>query len=230
MLRIVQVGNSIPYSWPVDPSAEFEPGQIAQLTAQGNQIMITVSNGTAPIGIIDDIKTKAFTATSWDETIIVSAQGVLNSAGKYVTPIEIKYELKNPNIIASSFISMPVDVQLKARNGVICFPAGTELNFDLTGIGTPNAIKTIVRYSYQVPNIVGDDSTQGSGRVTVWFQRIIFQTDKFETNAQYPLNANLFVSEVGLLTTRQPSSTHPAIAIVIAPPSPLYGFLEALWL
>lgn len=230
MLRIVQAGNSLPFSWPVDPSAEFEPGMLAQLTVIGNQVMATVSNGSAPIGIIDDIKTKAFTATSWDETITVPATGVPGPNNTLITPADIKVELNNPNVLPSSFISIPVDVQLIPRNGVIVFPAGTMLNYDLLGTGEPNAIKTNVRYTYQVPNIIGDDSTQGNNRVTVWFQRMLMQTDKFETNQIYPLNSNLFVSELGLFTTRQPAPNYPAVAIVTAPPTPILGMLEALWL
>lgn len=229
MLRIVQAGNSLPFSWPVDPSAEFQPGMIAQLTVLGNQVLATVSNGAAPIGIIDDIKTRAFTSTSWDETIVAPATGVMSN-GQLITPVDIKVELQNPNVLPSSFISIPVDVQLIPRNGVIIFPAGTPLNYDLLGTGQPNAIKTNVRYTYQIPNIIGDDSTQGSNRVTVWFQRMIAQTDQFETNQIYPLNANLFVSELGLLTTRQPSPNYPAIALVSAPPTPILGFLEFIWL
>lgn len=201
---------------------------IAELTVIGNQIMATVSNGTAPIGVIDDIKTRAFTNVSWNEVVIVSATGVPGPGGTLVTPIDIKAELKKPNITASSFNST-VNVVLNPVNGVITFVAGTQLNFDLTGTGTPNAIRTIVNYTYQVPNIPGDDSTQGSGRVTVWFQRMFFQTDQFETNQQYPVRANLYVSEMGLLTTRRPSSLHPAVAMVTAPPSPLNSMLECLW-
>ena len=145
-----------------------------------------------------------------------------------VTPIDIKAEWKKPNITASSFNST-VNVVLNPVNGVITFVAGTQLNFDLTGTGTPNAIRTIVNYTYQVPNIPGDDSTQGSGRVTVWFQRMFFQTDQFETNQQYPVRANLYVSEMGLLTTRKPSKLHPAVAMVTAPPSPLNSMIECLW-
>lgn len=203
---------------------------LAQLTVIGNQVMATVSNGSAPIGIIDDIKTKAFTSTSWDETITTVATGVLGPNNQLVTPVDIKIELNNPNVLPSSFISIPVDCQLIPRNGVVIFPAGTPLNYDLLGTGQPNAIKTNVRYTYQIPNIIGDDSTQGSNRVTVWFQRMLAQCDKFETNQIYPLNANLFVSEIGLLTTRQPAPNYPAVAIVTAPPTPILGFLEFLWL
>lgn len=228
MLRLVQVGNTLPASFICDPSAEFQPGQIAELTIIGNQVMATVSNGTAPIGVIDDIKTKAFTNVSWNETIIVPAVGVLNTAGKYVTPIDIKAELKKPNIIPASFNST-VKVVLNPINGVVTFLAGTELTTDLTGSGTPNAIKTIVNYTYYVANIPGDDSTAGSLRVTVWFNRMFFQTDQFETNQQYPVRANLYVSETGFLTTRRPSNIHPAVAMVTAPPTPINPMLEVLW-
>lgn len=230
MLRIIESGNSLPYSWPVDESAEFEPGFIGQLTAIGNQIKCTVSNGTAPIGIIDDTKTKAFTANAWDETIVRPATGVPGPNGTLITPVEIRVELANPNVMASSFVSDPVEVQLVPRNGVIVFPAGTPLNYDLLGTGQPNAIKTNVRYTYQIPNIIGDDTTAGSKRVTVWFQRVIFQTDKFETNQIYRLNSNLYVSELGILTSRQPAPNYPVVAICTAPPSPLLASIEAIWL
>lgn len=230
MLRLIQTGNSLPFSWPVDDSAEFQPGQACQLTVIGNQVMATVSNGSAPIGIIDDIKTKAFTANSWDETLVVPATGVPGPNNTIITPVDIKVELNNPNILPQSFISIPVSVQLIPRNGVVVFPAGTVLNYDLLGTGSPNAIKTNVRYTYQIPNIIGDDSTQGSKRVTVWFQRFLGECDMFETNQVYPLNANLFVSELGLLTTRQPAPNYPAVAIVVSPPTPLLATLGFLWL
>lgn len=227
MLRLIQIGSSLPASFICDPSAEFQPGMVAELTVIANQVMATVSNGTAPIGIIDEIKTKAFTNVSWNEVIIVPVAGVLNSNNQLVAPTDIKMELKKPNIIASSF-SSTVDVVLNPINGVITFLAGTPLNFDLAGSGSPDALRTIVNYTYYVANIPGDDSTQGSGRVTVWFQRMFFQTDQYETNQQYPVRASLFVSESGFLTTRKPSAFHPAIAMVTAPPSPLDPMLQAM--
>jgi len=223
----VQVGNTLPASFICDPSAEFQPGQIAELTVLGNQVMATVSNGTAPLGIIDDIKTRAFTNVSWNEEVIVPAVGVM-SGGQLVTPIDIKAELRRPNIIPSSF-SSTVKVNLNSINGVITFLAGTPLNIDIMGTGQPNGIKTIVNYTYQVANIPGDDSTQGSGRVTVWFNRMFFQTDQYETNQQYPVKANLYVSEVGFLTTRRPSAIHPAVGMVTAPPTTMNPMIEVLW-
>lgn len=228
MLRLVQVGNTLPASFICDPSAEFQPGQIAELTVIGNQVMATVSNGTAPLGIIDDIKTKAFTNVSWNEVVIVPAIGAPGPGGKIVTPIDIKAELKKPNVVPSSFNSQ-VNVYLNPVNGIITFLAGTELNFDLMGTGSPNAIRTIVNYTYQVANIPGDDSTQGSGRMTVWFNRMFFQTDQYETNQQYAVRANLFVSETGFLTSRKPSNIHPAVGMITAPPTPMNPMIEVLW-
>jgi hypothetical protein len=222
------VGNTLPVSFIVDPSAEFMPGMVSELTVIGNQVMATVSNGTAPIGIIDDIKTKAFTNVSWNETVIVPAVGVLGPDNTYVTPVPIKVELRKPNIIPSSF-SSTVDVILNPINGIITFVAGTPLNIDLSGSGTPNGIKTIVNYTYMVANIPGDDSTAGSGRVTVWFERMFFQTDMYESNAIYPVRANVYVSEQGLFTTRRPSALHPAVGMITAPPLPFNPLVEILW-
>lgn len=224
----MQVGNALPASFICDPSAEFQPGMVSELVVIGNQIMATVSNGTAPIGIIDDIKTRAFTNVSWNEEIYVPAVGV-NSNGRLVTPIDVKAELKKPNVLASSFTST-VNVVLNATNGVVTFLAGTPLNIDLTGSGSFNGIKAVVNYTYQVANVPGDDSTAGSGRMTVWFNRMFAQTDQYETNQQYPVRANLFVSELGFLTTRRPSAIHPAVAMVTAPPTPMNTMIEFLYL
>jgi hypothetical protein len=230
MFRIIQEAMSLPYSWAVDESSEFEPGFLAQLTTIGNQVMATVSNGSAPIGIIDDQKTKAFVGVSWDEAIVVPAAGIPGPNNTIVTPVDIKTELNNPNVLSNTFISIPVALQLIPRNGVIIFPAGTQLNFDLLGTGTPNAIKTIVRYQFQQPNIGGDDSTFASQRVTVWYSRIIFETNIFESNQVYAVNTNLFCSELGMLTSRQPAANYPVVALCLAPPNAMTPTLQALWL
>jgi hypothetical protein len=218
----------LPFSFPVDPNAEFQPGQIAQLNVFGNEVVCGVSDGTAPIGIIDDIKTNSFTSASIDEYVIVPVVGVLSN-GMLVTATDVKTELQNAYILERSFIS-DIDVLLIPRNGVIVIPQGTPLNFDNEGSGTPDSVRVVTSYTYQIPNIPGDDSTSGSGRVTIWFQRIIAETNQFETNQRYPLNANLFVSELGLLTTRMPSANHSAVAIVTAPPSSIHEGLQFLWI
>lgn len=229
MLRLIQVGNNLPASFIRDPSAQFLPGMLAQLTVSSNTVMATISDGTAPIGIIDDIRTKAFAAPVWNEVIIVPATGVLNGNNQLVTPVNIQTTLAHAYIDPLSFLSS-VDVALIPTNGVITFLAGTPLNYDAIGTGTPNAIRTVVNYTYQVPNIPGDDSTLGSGRMTIWFSRMFAQTDQFETNQVYPVNANLYCNQHGLFTTRKPTPISPAIAIVSAPPQPTNPMVEFLYL
>lgn len=228
MFRLIHSGNSLPTSFACDPSASFQAGMIAELVVLGNQVVATVSNGTAPIGIIDDYKTKAFTNVSWNEIIIVPATGIPNGSGQLVTPIDILATLKKPSIIPSSFFS-EVNVALNSNNGIITFVAGTPLNFDMDGDGVVDSIRTVVNYSYYVANIPGDDSTQGSGRVTVWYQRMFFDTDQYETNQNYPVRANVFVSEIGLLTTRKPSAISPAVGMVVSPPSIISSMLSVMW-
>lgn len=230
--RIIQAGNALPFSYPVDPNAEFQPGMIAQLGVIGNNYVCGVSDGTAPLGIIDEIKTNAFTAPSIDEPVVAFVPEIARAvvSGKVYTTIDVQINLDNPNVIASSFTSNPVDVELVPRNGTLIFPAGTQLNFNADGGAAPDSIRTVVSYTYQVPNIPGDDTTAGSGKVTVWFQRMIAQTDMYETNQRYPLNANLFVSECGLLTTRQPTPDHPGVAFVTGSPSAIHGTLEFMWI
>jgi len=230
MLRITQSGNSLPFSFPVDPAAEFQPGMIAQLKVMGNNVVCGVSDGTCPIGVIDDIKTNSFYTVAINEVIVAGPiQGVM-SAGRWITPIDVKAELANASILPGTFVSDPVDVYLNARNGVITFLAGTELNSDMTGSGIPDAIQTVVSYTYQVPNVPGDDSTVGSGRITVWFQRFIGQTDQFDSTQRYPINANLFVGEDAKFTSRQPSPDHPGIAIVTGTPGSTLSTVEFLLL
>jgi hypothetical protein len=168
MFRIVYSGGAMPASFPLDPSAQFQAGAIGELAVIGNQVLCTVSNGTAPLGIIDDYRTRAFTNISWNEEVIAPVTGVLNSStGQLVTPVELQVPLKHPYIVSSSFTST-VNCSLNSTNGIVAFIAGTPLNIDLDGDGTPDAIRAIVNYTYQVNNIPGDDSTSGSGRVTIW--------------------------------------------------------------
>jgi len=229
MLRLVQCGNALPIDFICDPSANFMPGMLAQLCVIGNQVMATVSNGVAPIGIIDDINTRAFTSVSWNEVKTVPAVGVPGPNGMLVTPVDVVANLNHAGVSPKSFVST-VDVALNPTNGTITFPAGTPLNYDLLGTGTPNALRTVVNYTYFVPNVPGDSSILGSGRMTVWFQRMFFQTDQFETNQTYAVMSNLYCNEHGLLTTRRPSPIHPAIAMCTAPPLAIYqsSYLEAM--
>jgi hypothetical protein len=214
MLRIMKCDGALPTTFEIDPNATFQPGMLAQLTVIGNQVLATVSDGTSPIGIIDDVRTKAFTAVTWNEVVVFPVDGVFIGANPPITQTDIQRNLAHAHVIPGSFIST-TDVVLNPVDGNITFPAGTSLNFDLLGTGQPNALRTVCNYTYQVAGIPGDDSTIGSGKMTVWINKAgMFQTDQFETQATYPINANLYCSEVGLWTTRKPSPTHPCIGMV----------------
>ncbi len=227
VLRIVH-GDSSAMSFPVDISSVFFPGMIGQLYLQGNNIVLSVSDGTCPIGVIDDIRSTSFHQNSIDEVVIAEAVGTLID-GKYVSISKIMARLENSQLLAGTFMS-DVPCTLYDTNGVIEFPTGTELNHDSDGDGIPDSIRAVVSYCFRVPGIAGDDSTMGSSRVSVHMNRMIFLTDQFEPNCAYPLNAPLFCSQNGKLTTSQWMEGIPSIAICIAPPTARDAFLGFLWL
>lgn len=231
MLRLIQVGNTLPLSFPVDPSATFQPGQIAQLKVTGNEIVCGVSDGTAPLGIIDDINTSAFTAPVKDEVVVVPLVGVVGPDGyNLVAAVNTEKRLRFSNIVRSSFRADVEGLVLHDVNGVIEVPAGTPLNYDSDGDGIKDSLRTVVDYVYRIPNVPGDNTTVGSGRMTIWFARGIFETDQYDTTQRYVVNATLFVNEDGMLTTKQPSASHPGVAIVTGPPTGVVETLEFLWL
>lgn len=232
MLRVIHVGNALPVSYPIHPSAEFEPGMIAQLTILGNDIMVTVSDGTAPFGIIDDSRTNAFSKPQIDEIveIVLSESGIeIDENGYRVNSNDAIGYLKFPNIFENTFTS-DVTLILNPVNAVITIPAGTRLNYDSNGNGQLDGFKVICSYIYRIANKPGDDTTLGSNRVTVYYQRGIYATDQFDTRQIYPLNATLYVGLDGRFTVKQPTQDHPGIAIVTGPPSSIDGTLELLWL
>lgn len=229
MLRLIQVGNTLPLSYPVDPTSTFQPGQVAQLKVIGNEIVCGTSDGTAPFGIIDDINTAAFTAASKDEVVLIPAVGVGDGYGNYVTPVDVMKNTRFPNIVRSSFTADYEGLILNDINGIVTAPAGSDLNYDSDGDGIVDSIRTIVDYVYRIPNIPGENTTTGSGRITIWFQRGIFETDQFDTTQRYAVNATLFVNAEGKFTTEQAGPNLPGVAMVTGPPTGLNPTLELLW-
>lgn len=233
MLRIIEVSNSMPISFPVSPDAVFSAGTAMTLTSLGSQIFAVPSNGMSFIGVADDVKETAFSAVSWDEQVRITPHPnniTLNGANQLILLNDVKAELENPNVDGNYFVSNPVPVQLIPRNGVVVFPAGTPLNTDLDGDGTPDTITTLVRYPYMIPNVAGDNTTAGSQMVTIWATRMLFECDTFETNQSYNVMSNLFINDRGLFTTRQILPNSPVIAICTAPPSVINPTLQALLL
>lgn len=232
MLKVIHSGNSMPMSLPVDPTAEFQPGMFAQLKLIGNDIVAGVSDGTAPVGIIDDVRTTAFTKSQIDEIVQIEiAQNNITTDenGNKVTISEVNSPLEFPHIIQSSFISS-ISVYLNYVNGIITVPAGTLLNYDFDEDGVYDGLKIVVNYIYRVATKPGDDTTISSGRITVHYQRGIYATDQFDTTQSYPLNCTLYIGLDGMLTSKQPTENHPGVAICTGPPSSTIGSLEFLLL
>lgn len=229
MLRVIQSGTGRPISYPVDPNGVFQPGMIAQIKSMGNDVLAGVSDGIAPFGIIDDVKDTAFTKPVIDEIVIIKATAIANDGyGNLTMAVEASKAMNNAYIISSSFVSDVPGLTLNETNGILVAPAGTPLNYATDGGPTPNAVKAIVRYSFQVPNMPGEDTTLGSGRVTLWFTRGVFQTDQYEMTP-FTVNSNLYVSANGKLTTEQTLPNQPSVAMVVVPPSAHNTMLEFLW-
>lgn len=222
------MGNTMPLSYPVDSSSTFQPGQIAQLKVMGNDIVCGVSDGTAPMGIIDDVNATAFTTPSKDEVVTVPCVAV-SDGYQLIAAVDTKEELRFSNVVRSSFVADIEGLTLNTINGVITVPAGTPLNFDSDGDGILDSVRTIVSYVYRIADIPGDNSTLGSGQITVWYGRGIFETDMYDTKQRYIVNATLFVNAEGMLTTKQESANHVGVAMTTGPPSGIVETLEFLW-
>lgn len=233
MLRLIQIGGSLPISYPVDPTATFSSGQIGQIKIIGNDIVMGLSDGTAPFGIIDDVRTSAFTQPVVDELVIIAAPDpslVRTDGYNFYNTVPFTQNLANGGVVRSSFVADYDGLILNDVNGILTLPKDSKLNWDSTGDGKYDSVKTICNYVYQVPHLSGDDTTIGSGRITVWFCRGLYSTDQFDTLQRYPINATLFVNEEGKLTTRQLTSSNPGVGIVTGSPTALISDLEFMWL
>jgi hypothetical protein len=208
---------------------------IAQHKLIGNEIVLGVSDGIAPFGIIEDVREVAHVRPSIDEIVVITPDSseIDVSTGVPALAISKVAFLKNANVLQHSFASDIPGVELIAINGAVNVVAGTVLNAKLSPISTTNdSVMIRVRYSYYVPNRPGDDTTLGSNKVTVWPNPsgCIFATDQYETAVPYPLNAALYVSSGGRLTTEQLMDAQPAVAMVCVPPTSVNPMLEFMWL
>lgn len=230
MFRPLFKGTGLPMGYTVDPNATFQPGMIGQLKRIGNEVVMGVSDGIAPFGIIDDIKDTAMIRPVIDEIIIVRPDAITSDGYNFYSASQTIEMLQNPSIIDYSWSVDIAGLSLISNNGVIVVPAGTLLNYTELGHLTPNAIKVRARYSYYVPNLPGDDTTLGSGRVTIWYTRGVYETDMYETAVPYVVNSTLFVSANGKLTSEQSLPNQPGMALCMVPPTTINPFLQFLWM
>lgn len=223
ILRPVLADTNV-WSASLDPSAVFQAGTIAGLIEINGELFVTVATeGVPPIGIIDDNKISAFVGTVVDELQVVPAafqevSGVLKST------VNVMGALDETNILESTFTSN-LDVILNPKKGTFIIPAGTPLNYD---DGTTLGFEVISSYRYSIVDFPGDDSTDGSGKVSIHFNRGIFITDVFDVLSVYSPGAPLYVNSDGVLTSQE--TTSPVVAIALQPASSINNELLFMWL
>lgn len=224
ILRPILAQTNI-WSAPVDPSARFEAGQIAGLIQINNELFVTVSDGVTipPIGVIDDNKTTSFTGTVVDEIQIVpSATKEVN--GILVSTVDVMGALNETNIIESTFTA-DLDIVLNPKKGIFIIPAETPINYD---DGSKMGFRVTASYRFQIVDYAGDDSTDGSGQISIHFNRGIFVTNVFDVLATYYPGCPLHVDMEGRLTSQETQS--PVVAIALQPASALTNELMFMWL
>ena len=227
-LRLLYTSGSTHGLWPVDPSVEFQAGMVAGLLEIGGDIFATLSDGCniPPIGIIDDVKTEAFSKNSLDEPVFIPASGVSDGYGNLISTVDVMGFLQNTNIIPSTFVSS-MDVLLNPRNGVVTIPAGSILNQIDPADPAKTGFEILVSYAFQIPDLPGEDTTAGSSKISVHIFRGVYATDQFDPIVEYPLMGPLYCGRDGKFTS-QPNG--PIVAMTTAPPSILINEIEFLWL
>lgn len=149
--------------------------------------------------------------------------------GSFISTMDVVGNLDNTNIIPNTFVST-LDVLLNPRNGAVRVPAGTELNVvdpDHDGDPAKSGFEIMMSYAFQIPDLPGDDTTAGSGKLSVHIFRGIFATDKYDPVVEYPLGGPLYCGRDGQITS-EPNG--PVIGITTAPPSILINEIEFLFL
>ena len=221
------LANSLVWSAPVDPSATFEAGQVAGLVNINGELFITVSDGNEipPIGIIDDNKTRAFTGTVTDEIQLVPASTTVDSSGRLISTVDVMGPFDETDIIESSFTAN-IDLILNPKKGFFTIPAGTPINYeDETGF---QGFEVVASYRFKIVDFPGDDSTDGSGQISIHFNRGIFTTNIFDTLSHFEPGSPLYVNVDGLLTSQDTGS--PVVAIALQPSTSVSNELMFMWL
>jgi hypothetical protein len=205
----------------VDPTSQWEEGQVATLVEVGGEVMVKkyeAQSGEIPLGIFWFPKAQSLTRVSL-ETAVLSG----------TTPTNLKYA----NIVSNS-------VRVTDVAGTTVYVEGTDYTINYTngtiariGPGSiPDGATVIVRYRY---NILASelarmpqrfervpDATLGSGTITVAEGPAEIYTDQYDTSVGYSVNAALYANADGRITT---TSGGPQIGKVIAPPTLGYALL-----
>ena len=221
MLQLIEVFSNLPESFSVD-DVNFQAGQVGQLRLKDDIVMVTISDGLRPLGIIDDIRTDFFRKVVINEKYLIPIKPKFNENNEVVLSECFTIELKNKNIITQSFWC-DADVVLKGKSGTLSINANTKCFYNLE----TSIFELTCSYAYNV-RANFDDSTANSKKVTLWTKNLIAETDMFDCVRSYPLGANLYVKN-GLFTTQKIHDQSSCIGKVMYPPTASHPCLRLLW-
>ncbi len=207
----------------VDPSSEWEEGQVATLVQIGGDVLAKkyeAGSGEVPLGIFWFPKTTTLTRVDIESVTLIGT-----------TPVN----LRHANLVSGS-------ERVTNLTGTTVYTAGTDYDINYTngtiariatgGIGDGETV--IVRYRFNI--LAKDlarmpqrfervpDATIGSGTITIAKGPAEIYTDQYDTSKGYTVNALLYANSEGKITSQ---AGGPVIGKVIDPPSigfPLLGF------
>ena len=194
--KLVKLGGSEPGTINVDANTSFQAGQIATYDANGAATL--AGSGDNPVGILKWDKASTVYAVSAREAVTIVA-------------LETAYSLDHANVssvlvedLAGTDYAVTTDYTLSTTNGTITTTA--------SGSTSITAGETVyVTYTYEmtaadkeqagVNFFNSNDDTQGCNKITMLQGGWRVYTDQFETDQNYAMNAQLFVSANGKFTS-----------------------------
>jgi len=125
MLKIIQVSMALPISYPVDPdpAVHFHRGMFGQVIVSGKSRYITVSDGSMPIGPIDDVRDGVFyDTTSCGMVTLWTAPGIYATdqfEADKLYPDKVSLCVNNKGLLTSRHIDGHCSI------GYACAPFGS---------------------------------------------------------------------------------------------------------
>ena len=107
-------------------------------------------------------------------------------------------------------------VQLTVENNSVCLVKSN----GLAPLGfLTKKVKVVSKKTKAIKRYVGE----------VRHGRSIWETDNFDVQQRYPINANLYIDQNGAFTTTRTTDQHPAVGMVLYPPSADNSTLQLIW-
>ena len=196
--KLVKIGGSEPGTISVDPNTTFQAGQIASYDANGAATLAT--SATNPVGVFKWDKTSSKYAVSAREAVTVVAYATAYNFDHANVSSVLVEDLAGTDYTEGA----GSDYTINTTNGTITTTA--------SGTTSITAGETVyVTYTYEmtaadkeqagVNFFNSNDDTQGSNKITMLQGGWRVYTDQFETDQNYAMNAQLYVSANGKFTS-----------------------------